>query len=68
MLKFSKYLKEVKQDYTPEELDIFKQKLDNYNEELSIMENQIFSIQKKQNEILKEKNKLQAFYSQIVTE
>jgi hypothetical protein len=67
MLEFKKYLKEVKKDYTPEEMSIFKNQLEEYNKNLSILENQknnmLKNITKQEDDILKQKRKIEDIFS-----
>lgn len=56
MLEFKKYLKEIRKDYSPEEISIFKNQLDEHNKRLSILENE-------KNNILKEKQKIENIFN-----
>jgi hypothetical protein len=56
MLEFKKYLKEIRKDYSQEEISIFKNQLDEHNKNLSILENE-------KNNILKEKQKIEKIFN-----
>jgi len=56
MLEFKNYLKEIRKDYTPEEISIFKNQLDEHNKKLSLIEDE-------KNNILKEKQKIEKIFN-----
>jgi hypothetical protein len=56
MLEFKQYLKEIRKDYSPEEISVFKNQLDEHNKRLSILENE-------KNNILKEKQKIESIFN-----
>lgn len=56
MLEFQKYLKEVRKDYTPEEMSIFKNQLEEHNKRLSLLEDE-------KNNLLKEKQKIEKIFN-----
>lgn len=59
MLEFKKYLKEIKKDYTPEEILIFKKQLNENNEKISLLQEEISVLETKKQTFLKENNKIQ---------
>ena len=56
MLEFNEYLKEIRKDYSPEEISVFKNQLDEHNKRLSLLENE-------KNNILKEKQKIESIFT-----
>ena len=56
MLEFKEYLKEIRKDYSPEEISVFKNQLDEHNKRLSLLENE-------KNNILKEKQKIENIFT-----
>jgi hypothetical protein len=56
MLEFKEYLKEIRKDYSPEEISVFKNQLDEHNKRLSLLENE-------KNNILKEKQKIESIFT-----
>ena len=59
MLEFKKYLKEIKKDYTPEEILIFKKQLNENNEKINLIQDEIVILENKKQAFLKEKNKIE---------
>lgn len=59
MLEFKKYLKEIKKDYTPEEILVFKKQLNENNEKISLLQEEISILEGKKQSFLKENNKIQ---------
>lgn len=68
MLQFKKYLKEARKDYTPEEISKMKERIEIQNEELINVEKEFINVERKRKEILKEKEKLERIYSNMIDE
>jgi hypothetical protein len=65
MLEFKKYLKEVKNDYSEEELNNYKSRINEIKETLNEQQQQKVLIDNEMNSLIKEKKRIEEIFQLI---
>jgi hypothetical protein len=65
MLEFKKYLKEVKNDYSEEEINNYKLRVDKIKETLNEQQQQKMLIDNEMNSLIKEKKRIEEIFQLI---